>query len=86
MQRAWKCSVGHLQTGQGRAPLSFPSLLLLTVCFVLIFSVFLKEDSFTFILCVCVFYMLVCAPCVCLLPKEARRGCQNPWNWNYRCF
>lgn len=28
--------------------------------------------------------MYVCVPCLCLVPVEARRGCQIHWNWSYR--
>lgn len=28
--------------------------------------------------------MYMFAPVACLVPTKARRGCQTPWNWNYR--
>jgi hypothetical protein len=41
--------------------------------------------KFYFTLCVLVCFACihVCAPCVCLVPSESRRGCQMPWN-SYR--
>lgn len=26
----------------------------------------------------------ICGPCSCLVPTEARTGCETPWNWGYR--
>ena len=34
----------------------------------------------------CFSCIYVCAPCACLLPAEARRGCQTPRNCSYRRF
>lgn len=36
------------------------------------------------ILRMCFVCMYVCAPHTCLVPKEARRGSQSPWNWSDR--
>ena len=38
----------------------------------------------------CFFFFLMCmsilpASCVCLVPKEARRGLCMPWDWGYSC-
>ena len=39
------------------------------------------EDFTYFILCVSVSNCMdVCAPCACLVSKEAKRRCQIPWN------
>lgn len=33
----------------------------------------------------CLVYINICAPCVCLISTEVRRGCQVSWDWGYNC-
>ena len=50
--------------------------------FLLLCRIF-KNDLFDYVY-MCLACMYICAPCACLVPEEARRGHQIPWNWSYR--
>lgn len=45
----------------------------------------LKKNYFDFMCLHVKAYMFVCAPHVCLVSREARRGRRSSWDWSYSC-